>query len=362
MFCPQCGRENDATARYCVHCGGALAAAPAEDPALFAGFWLRVAAVVIDAVVLTAAYMVLLVVLSLGAVGMALGTNGQPGAAAPMLGNLLLLWIAWLAIPWLYTALFESSARQATPGKLAVRIKVTDLQGRRLSFARATGRYFAEWITGMTFGVGYVMVAFTKKRQALHDMIAGTLVVAADAEPARIGVAPPAKPMSGWAIAALVLLVAVVPLGILAAIAIPAYQDYTIRTQVSEGLTIAADYKDAVQDALEATGRWPQDLTALDSRFDLLKRVNTSRFVRAIEVSNGTVTITYGRGANPRIQDYLLSLRPFAANAGDVAWQCGNAEVPTDADPATPPQSDFGVTSLPDKHLPTACRTGFVGP
>ncbi len=360
MFCPQCGKENGADARFCVQCGRALAAPPAADPAVFAGFWLRVAAVVIDAVILTAGYMVIMVVVSLGAVGLMLGAGDPPDAAVPAFGNLLLIWIAWLAIPWLYNALFESSSRQATPGKLAVRIKVTDLEGRRLSFGRATGRYFAEWITGMTFGVGYVMVAFTKKRQALHDMIASTLVVAADAAPAHIGEAQPAKPMAGWAIAGLVLLGAFVPLGIMAAIAIPAYQDYTIRSQVTEGLVIAHDYKGAVQDVFETTGRWPADLTDLDNRFDLLKRVNNSRYVQTIEVSNGTVTITYGRGASPVIQDYLLSLQPHLTPAGDIAWLCGNAELPDDADPTSTLESDLGVTSLQDKHLPAACRSGYV--
>jgi uncharacterized RDD family membrane protein YckC len=66
---------------------------------------------------------------------------------------------------------------QATVGKMALGIVVTDLQGRRISWARANARYWAHLITGLTFGVGYLMVAFTQKKQALHDIIAGTLVV-----------------------------------------------------------------------------------------------------------------------------------------------------------------------------------------
>ena len=73
---------------------------------------------------------------------------------------------------WLYWALMESSAWQATLGKKLFGLKVTDLQGRRISFARASGRYF-----GKIVFVGFIMVAFTEKKQALHDMIAGCLVV-----------------------------------------------------------------------------------------------------------------------------------------------------------------------------------------
>jgi uncharacterized RDD family membrane protein YckC/Tfp pilus assembly major pilin PilA len=367
MTCPRCGKESGADARYCVQCGQSLvapsvAAAAATDETVHAGFWLRVAAVLVDCFVLGAGYMVLMVVASIASFGMLLGTEDPARAENAPWAYLLPWWVAWMALPWLYAALFESSARQATPGKLALRIKVTDLEGRRISFARATGRYFAEWLTGLTFGIGYVMAAFTQKRQALHDLIAGTLVVAANAEPARISGAPPAKPMGAPAIAGLVLLVVFVglaPIGILAAIAIPAYQDYTARSQVSEGLMIAHDYKGAVQAAFESSGQWPADLTALEDRFSLVKQVNNSRYVEAIEVSNGTITITYGRAASPVIRDYLLSLRPHLTAAGGIAWQCGNAELPAGVDPELTPASGFGVTSLQDKHLPPACRTGF---
>ena len=77
---------------------------------------------------------------------------------------------------WIYEVAMESSAKQATVGKMALGLKVTDLEGRRISFARATGRHFAKLISGMIFLVGYIMAGFTQRKQALHDMIAGTLV------------------------------------------------------------------------------------------------------------------------------------------------------------------------------------------
>ncbi len=78
---------------------------------------------------------------------------------------------------WIYEAAMESSSKQATVGKMALGLKVTDLEGRRISFPRATGRHFAKYVSGMALLIGYIMAGFTERKQALHDMIAGTLVV-----------------------------------------------------------------------------------------------------------------------------------------------------------------------------------------
>jgi len=79
--------------------------------------------------------------------------------------------------PWIYEAWMMSSEWQATVGKRALGIKVTGLDGGRISFARATGRHFAKYISICLLFGGYIMAAFTAKKQALHDMIAETLVV-----------------------------------------------------------------------------------------------------------------------------------------------------------------------------------------
>ena len=82
-----------------------------------------------------------------------------------------------MVVSWLYFALLESSPKQATLGKMALGIKVTDLDGNRISFGRATGRFFAKIISGVILMIGYIMAAFTAKKQALHDIIASTLVI-----------------------------------------------------------------------------------------------------------------------------------------------------------------------------------------
>jgi uncharacterized RDD family membrane protein YckC len=85
--------------------------------------------------------------------------------------------LASLLFAWLYFAISESSAKQAILGKRAVGIAVTDLAGRRISFGRATARFFARWLNNVLLGIGYVMAAFTSQKRGLHDYVAGTLVV-----------------------------------------------------------------------------------------------------------------------------------------------------------------------------------------
>lgn len=92
-----------------------------------------------------------------------------------MVFQVLLVTPLWVG--WLYFALMESSESSATLGKMALSIVVSDRFGRRITFERATGRYFAKIITGFTFGVGYLMAAFSSRKQALHDIIAGCLLL-----------------------------------------------------------------------------------------------------------------------------------------------------------------------------------------
>ncbi len=124
------------------------------DTQNYAGFWKRFAAYLIDAVILwTVNSFLYLVVRSTAVTSLA------------------------IIIGYLYFAGFESSERQATLGKRALGIYVTDLDGNRISFGRASLRYIGKIVSTLTIFVGYIMVAFTARKQALHDMIANTLVL-----------------------------------------------------------------------------------------------------------------------------------------------------------------------------------------
>lgn len=194
MFCARCGKEVPEGVGYCQSCGQEVGSAPTGVPARtagprplpFAGFWVRLVAYFVDGLILgiPSAFVVLFILMS-GTLGVTLH-RGQvdPRQAAALLGPIMLVFffvfLLFLVLQWMYFALMESSARQATVGKSLMSLRVTDSEGRRLSFGHATGRYFAKIISGMIpFGIGYIMAGFTAKKQALHDMIAGTLVMKA---------------------------------------------------------------------------------------------------------------------------------------------------------------------------------------
>jgi uncharacterized RDD family membrane protein YckC len=142
-----------------------------EAPAGYAGFWLRCAATLIDAVAM-AFPLLFVTVISYNILEAVLETKRYDADLA------LLAWpIISIVFSLIYFSLLESSRRQATLGKLAVGLRVSDLEGHRLTLGRAAGRTLAKYLSCLIFGIGFIMCGFTKKKQALHDVIAGCLVL-----------------------------------------------------------------------------------------------------------------------------------------------------------------------------------------
>jgi uncharacterized RDD family membrane protein YckC len=146
-----------------------------EGTGTYAGFWLRFLAALIDGVVLFAA-MIFLFLLFVAFTRGRFGAMSRTSATRLIFELLLIFRIVGFVGMWLYFALMESSSWQATLGKRAAGIYVTDMEGRRISFGRATGRHFAKLVSNFTVFVGYIIAGFSEKKQALHDMIASCLV------------------------------------------------------------------------------------------------------------------------------------------------------------------------------------------
>jgi uncharacterized RDD family membrane protein YckC len=159
----------------------------AQTSVQYAGFWLRVVAYLIDSIILSLGFMALFIPFAMMTGLTAVLGNIHPGEDPRDLGAVLgstfflgfftVMSLAFLG-GWLYHAKMESSSWQATLGKKALNLRVTDLYGARVSFARASGRHFAKLITGLIpLGVGFMLAGLTERRQALHDMIASCLVL-----------------------------------------------------------------------------------------------------------------------------------------------------------------------------------------
>lgn len=140
----------------------------------YGGFWIRFAAYLIDAIVLAIGGGIVGGILG-AVIGIVMASGGgatnEIAAVASLVGN-----VVGIVLNWLYFGFMESSSWQASLGKKAVGLVVTDENGRRISFGRATGRYFAKIISALILLVGFMMAGWTQRKQGLHDMIAGTLV------------------------------------------------------------------------------------------------------------------------------------------------------------------------------------------
>jgi uncharacterized RDD family membrane protein YckC/Tfp pilus assembly major pilin PilA len=306
----------------------APAAVPVSNPSqaaaelLHAGFWRRVAAYLLDNLIL---------IVPMAVVVIALGK--REGLAT----------IAQIVIWWAYKAGMESSGAQATLGKKAMGIKVVDMHGERISLARATGRFFASFLSGILLCIGFLMAGFTAKRQALHDMMASTLVVRAGATPDEVREGSGTIPMSGGVWAAVVLIL-VFPFGIglLAAIAIPAYQDSAVRAKMSqaiaEGISVRADaaseiwaFKQSASAA--APGAIQPTSRTIESNSQYVKSI-------VIKYDDGVVVMNLqgSRFSASGIEPDARIIWDSNLKKGDAAnWSC------------------YAI-GVPNKYLPASCR------
>ena len=268
--------------------------------AIHAGFWRRCAALMLDSLVIVIPTMMVNIVPFIGFI---LGIVGQ----------------------WLYCALMESSSWQATLGKHAMGIKVVDKHGQRIGFGHATGRHFGKILSSLIFSVGYMMAGWTERKQGLHDLMAGTFVVFDAVQPSQpLPEQRPPMPWYGWVLNVappLFFLIAVT--GILAAIALPAYQDYMVRTKMI-GVIASAE---------------PVKAEVASQGCQAKSHASSNPWVGKVEVgsddsSSCTIVLTLGEA-----KDIPAPLRGGAIEltrdkGGD--WACSS--------------------SLPNKYLPATCR------
>ena len=192
MYCQRCGAQVDDQAAFCDKCGVALQkASPATTPGTaaypaitqYAGFWRRLAAALIDGLIMSAVQWVIQLILTgVGVIDMNdLISDFEANPDSVDFGQFLaVIWIisgVMFIIQMLYFSIMESSSKQATLGKMVLGIVVTDADGKRISLGRSLGRNLGKIVSQIILFIGYFMVAFTKKKQGLHDMMANCVVV-----------------------------------------------------------------------------------------------------------------------------------------------------------------------------------------
>ncbi|HUQ28472.1 MAG TPA: RDD family protein [Usitatibacter sp.] len=269
---------------------------------LYAGFWRRAAAAVLDGIILFI-----------------------PNLILTFLVTGMLAFVIQIAIGILYYTILTASEAQATWGKRAFGIKVTSLEGQRIGFGRSLARYFATWLSGLILAIGFIMAGFTSRKQALHDMICGTLVVNREASVEEIEAGGDTMPVTAgvWV---MVVVLFVLPFfgGILAAIAIPAYSDYTMRSKVAAALNVAGQLKQDVERAHAEKRQWA--------------------------VGPATVDTTYVQSAEITAQGHVVVTLPAnVANGGRIRY------TPSDAGGTL--QWKCAGEGVANKYLPASCRS-----
>lgn len=305
-------------------------------PRVYAGFWRRVAASLIDTLVLLAASFAVGWTVGLTTLGSGLSESQWLVAS-----NLLAL-----LLQWAYFAGMHSSVEQATLGKRALGIKVTDRHGARIGFLHATARFFATILSALPMLAGLAAAGLSRDKRALHDVAAGTLVVRSGITAEQIAAAPAGKRWPGWA-TVLLILGGAMALAMYQLSTRPLKNAHAAGTQVAEGLREVEAYKERVASAIERGEAVPLE-TNLAPR---------SRYLESVEViDDGVIVLVFGGDAVRPIAHSQLMLHP-ARSAGSrrVTWVCGYADVPRGFTVGKDDHADY--TDVPEQFLPAHCRS-----
>jgi uncharacterized RDD family membrane protein YckC len=259
-------------------------------------------AVVLDAFIIIVPLLALGALLT-GALGVSLDDQSNwgmvSGAAA----------LCFLILFWLYNAVQISGSHRSTWGMRALLVQVVDANTlRRVEFAKATRRYFVSLISALLFFIGYLIQPFTKQRQALHDIVADTVVLATGK-------------LSAAAVAVLTVLGIAIPLiGIVAAVGLPAYQEYALRTEIGEALDIGEGAKKAVGDYYRTNRSVPATLAAAKAP----RPPADARYQLNLDPASGLIVIKF----DPLLSDKTIMYAPGLDQHGDLSLLCVNQGVP----------------------------------
>ncbi len=333
MYCSKCSYNNPVSAKFCKNCevdleqgsapfqrltNSTLAYPIEAEPnvMVYAGFWVRLLAAFLDILVLLAGLILLLV-----SIAGYIAYTGRESILHEQFATTI-FYGAIIVMVLAYSILMESGATGATLGKRWMNIKVMDSMENQLSATQAVIRFIARLLSLAAFGIGFLIQPFTRQKQALHDIVASTVVIYAN-ESRKISIMA----------SLLVLLMAVmVPvLAILATAGLPVLQQQILKVQINHGIQSGTQAALAVARLYHNTGRVPLSLD------DVSRNIGASPHIAGIKINpqNGEITLTFSESVRKDIRNKHLLFKPALAADQSISWKCYSNDIEARILPAT---------------------------
>jgi uncharacterized RDD family membrane protein YckC len=317
MFCSKCGYNNPPTLTICKNCEKNLAQGfigsdrqDIPEAILYAGFWWRLLAVFLDVLVILSGVLLLLFAIA----GM-IAITGQDSILHTPLAISIFYWtVAGLSAA--YFILLESGANGATLGKRWLNIMIQDTQGSRLTLFNAVNRQLARVFSCLIFFTGFLIQPFTKRKQALHDLLAGTVVVKRNTS----------NKISIMATLLVLFMALMVPvLALLATAGQPLFEQYVQTVQVNAAIKTGRAAASKVARFYRNNGRVPVDLE------DAGGKTNPSAQIAKIEINqqNGEITLTFSETVRKDIRNRHLIFTPSLEADQSIGWKCRSTDIET---------------------------------
>jgi uncharacterized RDD family membrane protein YckC/type II secretory pathway pseudopilin PulG len=311
VYCTKCGSINLDGDKFCAACGQALGiaieGASATVDIVYAGFWQRFAALFIDGIILCIAIFGLSFVL-----GVSIAVGGASFA------NILWIYALSFAMSAAYFTLMESSESGATYGKRWLNLRVTDEQGKRLTRGRAFARWLAHALSNFTFYIGYLIQPFTEKKQALHDIVSSTVVISTDGK----------NKSTGLIIGLIVGFIFFISImGILAAIAIPAYSGYVAKAKVAQAHSRGESATHALDQYFRTHGKFPDTLSEAGVQ-DAQGPASASEFL--YDTQSGQLFLEFNDKQGAGIAGKHLAYTPTLMIDNTLEWKCSSPDIRAD--------------------------------
>lgn len=312
MYCPQCSYNNHSSARYCKNCDLDLSPAAIDssntDVLIYAGFWMRFFAALLDFFLMGAAVIALLLILA----GLIV-VSGRDNIVHNQLAMSIFLTI-FICFAIAYYVFTSSSEACATLGKRWLNIKVLDIYGNKITPQHALGRLMARSVSYLTCYSGFLIQPFTTRKQALHDLLAKTIVVRAS-ENTKIS----------FKATLLVLFIAMMLplLALFATAGVPAFKQYIQKIQLDKGLRLGDKATAAVARFYVTNSRFPLVISDADRYLD------TTSHITAITINqlNGELTLIFSDAERLGLRNKHLIYTATLDPAHHIIWKCHSGDI-----------------------------------